>query len=138
MILFHHAGARRACYPSPINPSFSCQRRAPAISYRLIVRSSSSSPSNPMSEMLEASSILKEGKKPAVCTADELHYVAVPGTEWRLALWRYLPSPKVLTRLHLPFDCYPILLSLMGFCVGAGEESSSDAFVWGWDECDWL
>lgn len=53
-----------------------------------------------MSEMLEASSILKEGKKPAVCTADELHYVAVPGTEWRLALWRYLPSAKAPVRSH--------------------------------------
>ena len=26
--------------------------------------------------------------KPAICTADELHYAPVPGTEWRLALWR--------------------------------------------------
>lgn len=33
--------------------------------------------------------------KPEVCTADELHYVPVPGTSWRLSLWRYLPSPSV-------------------------------------------
>lgn len=33
--------------------------------------------------------------KPDMCTADELHYVPVPGTDWRLALWRYLPSKNV-------------------------------------------
>lgn len=30
-----------------------------------------------------------------ICTADELHYVPVPNSDWRVALWRYLPSPKV-------------------------------------------
>ncbi|OVA08135.1 hypothetical protein BVC80_1725g21 [Macleaya cordata] len=38
--------------------------------------------------------------KPSICTADELHYVSVPNTEWRLALWRYLPSPKAPPRNH--------------------------------------
>lgn len=33
--------------------------------------------------------------KPEICTADELHYVAVPKTDWRLALWRYRPSKLV-------------------------------------------
>lgn len=33
--------------------------------------------------------------KPEICTADELHYVAVPKSDWRLALWRYLPSKSV-------------------------------------------
>lgn len=45
----------------------------------------------------EANNKKKLGK-PEECTADELHYVAVPGTPWRLSLWRYLPSAKV--RLH--------------------------------------
>lgn len=31
----------------------------------------------------------------SICTADELHYVSVPNSDWNLALWRYLPSPKV-------------------------------------------
>lgn len=39
-------------------------------------------------------SFLKEGK-PTICTADELHYAPVPGTDWRLALWRYTPPPEV-------------------------------------------
>lgn len=32
-----------------------------------------------------------------ICTADELHYVSVHNSDWRLALWRYLPSSKVFT-----------------------------------------
>lgn len=48
--------------------------------------------------------------KPNMCTADELHYVPVPGTAWRLALWRYLPSKNVRTlnfqeRINLNFVC---------------------------------
>lgn len=38
--------------------------------------------------------------KPSVCTADELHYVTVPNSEWRLALWRYLPNPQAPPRNH--------------------------------------
>lgn len=34
----------------------------------------------------------------SVCTADELHYVTVSDSDWKLALWRYLPHPKVLRR----------------------------------------
>ena len=34
-------------------------------------------------------------KKPSVCTADELHYVSVSNSDWRLALWRYTPPPQV-------------------------------------------
>ncbi|WZZ06859.1 hypothetical protein YC2023_092780 [Brassica napus] len=48
------------------------------------------------------------GSSPAVgsvsanetCTADELHYVPVPNSDWRAALWRYLPSPKAPKRKH--------------------------------------
>ncbi|AEE35504.1 alpha/beta hydrolase family protein [Arabidopsis thaliana] len=35
-----------------------------------------------------------------ICTADELHYVPVPNSDWRVALWRYLPSPKAPKRNH--------------------------------------
>ncbi|KAJ0106460.1 hypothetical protein Patl1_19188 [Pistacia atlantica] len=41
-----------------------------------------------------------EKMKPKICTADELHYVPVSNSDWRLALWRYLPSPKSLRRNH--------------------------------------
>ncbi|KAG9449582.1 hypothetical protein H6P81_009547 [Aristolochia fimbriata] len=42
----------------------------------------------------------RPAKKPSICTADELHYVPVPGTVWRLALWRYTPPPDVPPRNH--------------------------------------
>lgn len=38
--------------------------------------------------------------KPSVCTADELHYVSVSGSDWRLALWRYTPPPQAPPRNH--------------------------------------
>ncbi|KAG6579223.1 hypothetical protein SDJN03_23671, partial [Cucurbita argyrosperma subsp. sororia] len=38
--------------------------------------------------------------KPSICTADELHYVSVPNSDWRLALWRYHPSPQAPPRNH--------------------------------------
>lgn len=38
----------------------------------------------------------RKDKRLSVCTADELHYVSVPNSDWILALWRYLPSPQVL------------------------------------------
>lgn len=47
----------------------------------------------------------KNDKKPAICTADELHHVSVPNSDWTLALWRYLPSTQVL----------PLVLSVFFF-----------------------
>lgn len=38
--------------------------------------------------------------KPEIFTADELHYVVVPRSDWRLALWRYLPSKSAPKRKH--------------------------------------
>lgn len=38
--------------------------------------------------------------KPETCTADELHYVSVPGSLWKLALWRYFPHPQAPARNH--------------------------------------
>ncbi|PON64506.1 alpha/beta hydrolase family protein [Parasponia andersonii] len=43
---------------------------------------------------------MKIGDKPTICTADELHYVSVPNSDWRLALWRYHPCPKAAQRNH--------------------------------------
>ncbi|CAH8252380.1 unnamed protein product [Arabidopsis lyrata] len=47
-----------------------------------------------------SSSSVKLPTKPSLCTADELHYVSVPNSDWRLALWRYLPPPQAPTRNH--------------------------------------
>ncbi|CAK9136932.1 unnamed protein product [Ilex paraguariensis] len=42
----------------------------------------------------------KNANKPSICTADELHYVSVHNSDWRLALWRYKGSPKAPLRNH--------------------------------------
>lgn len=34
-------------------------------------------------------------KQQSICTADELHHISIPNSDWKLALWRYLPSPEV-------------------------------------------
>ncbi|XVE75238.1 hypothetical protein DITRI_Ditri12bG0079700 [Diplodiscus trichospermus] len=39
-------------------------------------------------------------EKPLICTADELHYVSLPNSDWRLALWRYHPPPQAPPRNH--------------------------------------
>ncbi|KAB5544789.1 hypothetical protein DKX38_012901 [Salix brachista] len=44
--------------------------------------------------------VVKVPDKPRICTADELHYVSVPNSDWRLALWRYHPSPQAPPRNH--------------------------------------
>ncbi|KAM7280395.1 hypothetical protein ACFE04_007529 [Oxalis oulophora] len=44
--------------------------------------------------------IIRVGSKPKICTADELHYVPLSNSDWNLALWRYLPSPKAPNRNH--------------------------------------
>lgn len=49
-------------------------------------------------------------EKPPTCTADELHYVAIPNTQWNLALWRYLPPPTAATVRNHPL----LLLSGVG------------------------
>ncbi|GAB4840329.1 hypothetical protein Ancab_021096 [Ancistrocladus abbreviatus] len=55
---------------------------------------------------------LTSSSKPSICTADELHYVSVPNSDWRLALWRYPPPPQAPSRNH------PLLL-LSGVATNA-------------------
>ncbi|XP_075661138.1 uncharacterized protein LOC142630967 isoform X2 [Castanea sativa] len=54
-------------------------------------------------------------KKSPICTADELHYVSVPNSDWTLALWRYLPSPQSQGK---PRRNHPLLL-LSGVATNA-------------------
>ncbi|KAK7314600.1 hypothetical protein VNO77_33127 [Canavalia gladiata] len=51
-------------------------------------------------------------KQRSICTADELHRISVSNSDWKLALWRYLPSPKAPLRNH------PLLL-LSGVATNA-------------------
>ncbi|KAL2321157.1 hypothetical protein Fmac_030126 [Flemingia macrophylla] len=60
-------------------------------------------------------------KRRSICTADELHRVSVPNSDWKLALWRYLPSPEAPVRNH------PLLL-LSGVATNAiGYDLSPDS-----------
>ncbi|KAL5161274.1 hypothetical protein HKD37_07G018590 [Glycine soja] len=54
----------------------------------------------------------KGDKRRSICTADELHRVAVSNSDWKLALWRYRPSPEAPSRNH------PLLL-LSGVATNA-------------------
>jgi hypothetical protein len=88
--------------------------------------------------------VVKVPDKPPICTADELHYVSVSNSDWRLALWRYHPSPQVgpthstfyaLVHLKSFFLIIIYFLSFF-FCyliTGASKESSAIAIVWSWD-----
>ncbi|KAK6122300.1 hypothetical protein DH2020_043920 [Rehmannia glutinosa] len=51
-------------------------------------------------ETQSADDVDKLPSKPPICTADELHYVTVNNSDWRLALWRYNPSPEAPRRNH--------------------------------------
>ncbi|KAG8382820.1 hypothetical protein BUALT_Bualt05G0117400 [Buddleja alternifolia] len=48
----------------------------------------------------QSAEIEKLPNKPPICTADELHYVTVNNSAWKLALWRYNPSPQAPPRNH--------------------------------------
>lgn len=69
--------------------SFPIRRTKSSLRLRAFFSSSSSS-----------SSVLKSQEKPPICTADELHYVPVSNSDWKLALWRYCPSPQAPPRNH--------------------------------------
>jgi hypothetical protein len=56
--------------------------------------------------------VSEKEKKASICTGDELHYVSVPNSDWRLALWRYLPCAESVKRNH------PLLL-LSGVATNA-------------------
>lgn len=85
------------------------------------------------------------GSSPAVgsvsaketCTADELHYVPVPNSDWRAALWRYLPSPKVLLRyIYIHTHEYLYTYVIMFYTLsGTEEETSFASIVWDSEQC---
>ena len=56
--------------------------------------------------------VSEKEKKASIFTGDELHYVSVPNSDWRVALWRYLPCAESVKRNH------PLLL-LSGVATNA-------------------
>ncbi|KAL6973588.1 hypothetical protein U1Q18_027773 [Sarracenia purpurea var. burkii] len=75
--------ARTVCYFSQVHPD--SRPEGPA---------SVRTPARPRA--FNAGARIAAADKPSICTADELHFVSVPNSDWRLALWRYTPPPQVL------------------------------------------
>ncbi|XP_057446987.1 uncharacterized protein LOC130738837 isoform X2 [Lotus japonicus] len=68
----------------------------------------------------------KGDKHRSICTADELHRVSVSNSDWKLALWRYLPSPKSSFARYMSaqgFDTWTLELR------GAGLSTKGDSLV---------
>ncbi|RWW62991.1 hypothetical protein BHE74_00029848 [Ensete ventricosum] len=110
MLALHHGDIRTALAAAAAafsshnsTPPFGGRRREwrPAAFLRPVAARAGPSP-RPLAVSVAAPPSVKDGEKPEICTADELHYAPVPGTEWRLALWRYRPPPEVPT-LSDPF-----------------------------------
>lgn len=60
-------------------------------------------------------------EKPSICTADELHYVSVSNSDWRLALWRYSPSPQAPPRNHPLLLLSGVGTNAIGFDLSPGS-----------------
>ncbi|XP_066312358.1 uncharacterized protein [Miscanthus floridulus] len=72
-------------------------------------------------------------EKPAICTADELHYAPVPGTEWRLALWRYRPPPEAPKRNHPLMLLSGVATNAIGFDLSPGASFARHMSMQGFD-----
>ncbi|KAK3165138.1 hypothetical protein QOZ80_1AG0029390 [Eleusine coracana subsp. coracana] len=72
-------------------------------------------------------------EKPAICTADELHYAPVPGTEWRIALWRYRPPPEAPKRNHPLMLLSGVATNAVGFDLSPGASFARHMSMQGFD-----
>ncbi|KAL6543795.1 hypothetical protein OROGR_010292 [Orobanche gracilis] len=75
----------------------------------------------------QSADAVKLPSKPSICTADELHYVTVNNSDWRLALWRYSPSPQLKMKLKV-----------LSMEAGSTEKSSTVAVVRCRNKCHWI
>lgn len=98
MIAFAPSDFRWAIHAPAGLPSFSAVEPAAAVG---------SPPQRLRPLCISSSAGGRTSPKPSVCTADELHYVPLPNNEWKLALWRYLPSPQVL---YIEIELYNMLI----------------------------
>ncbi|KAK1258716.1 hypothetical protein QJS04_geneDACA018476 [Acorus gramineus] len=138
--MFVHADVRSAlqiaatvCYIKPI-PSRTRRRHAAAVGLSTSHRppcagrtsgaaTSSDHPSRRLSATTSVDlneSVKEKTKKPPICTADELHYVDVSGSHWRLALWRYRPPPEAPARNHPLMLLSGVGTNAIGFDLSPG------------------
>ncbi|PKA62033.1 hypothetical protein AXF42_Ash018258 [Apostasia shenzhenica] len=123
--------AATACHLCPF-PSWTGHRRRPsvvclsmrseslsrALSTSIDDFSSTSTTSSSASASAIAAAL--EGKKPAICTADELHYVPIPNNDWKIALWRYIPPNEATKRSHPLMLLSGVGTNAIGFDLSPG------------------
>ncbi|XP_047963426.1 uncharacterized protein LOC125207946 isoform X3 [Salvia hispanica] len=102
----------RHCFVSPRIASF---RRLSLVSAR--VRAFSTNDTQP-------ADVDKLPNKPPICTADELHYVTVSNSPWKLALWRYSPSPQAPPRNHPLLLLSGVGTNAIGYDLSPGSKTS--------------
>lgn len=126
--------AATACYLNPLHPWAGGGRRHQRPAARCLVACSA----RPFSASIESSTaavgggatavLAVKGKKPEICTADELHYVPVPGTDWKIALWRYLPSTEASFARHMSkqgFDTWIVEVRGAGLSMRSRESNET-------------
>ncbi|KAL3510711.1 hypothetical protein ACH5RR_030112 [Cinchona calisaya] len=75
----------------------------------------------------------KRLEKPAICSADELHYVTVKNSPWRLALWRYSPSPQAPRRNHPLLLLSGVGTNAIGYDLSPGSSFARHMCAQGFD-----
>lgn len=131
--------AATACYLNPLHPWAGGGRRHQRPAARCLVACSA----RPFSASIESSTaavgggatavLAVKGKKPEICTADELHYVPVPGTDWKIALWRYLPSTEAPKRNHPLMLLSGVGTNAIGFDLSPGASFARHMSKQGFD-----
>lgn len=108
-----------------LNPAvFSARATAPLTFSRTLWPSTTTSPVRLITRAFSTGAgdvVEKIQEKPSICTADELHYVSVSNSDWRLALWRYAPSPQAPPRNHPLLLLSGVGTNAIGFDLSPGS-----------------
>ncbi|KAL4573339.1 hypothetical protein LXL04_020140 [Taraxacum kok-saghyz] len=82
---------------------------------------------------LHATAVERISHKPPICTADELHYVSIHNSDWRLALWRYKPPPQAPSRNHPLLLLSGIGTNAIGYDLAPGSSFARHMSSQGFD-----
>ncbi|KAJ0448350.1 putative alpha/beta hydrolase-1, peptidase S9, serine active [Helianthus annuus] len=82
---------------------------------------------------LHAAAVERVAEKPPICTADELHYVSIHNSDWRLALWRYKPPPQAPSRNHPLLLLSGIGTNAIGYDLAPGSSFARHMSSQGFD-----
>ncbi|KAI7749616.1 hypothetical protein M8C21_030129 [Ambrosia artemisiifolia] len=82
---------------------------------------------------IHATAVERVSEKPPICTADELHYVSIHNSDWRLALWRYKPPPQAPSRNHPLLLLSGIGTNAIGYDLAPGSSFARHMSSQGFD-----